>query len=151
MHRPFLCRAMSQIFLLCFSRSRLLPARPYDMVRHMADEIDRALVKLSRENPRDCFYQKGDPGHVIQWTSTCEAEQRENPTAEIMPARWPVHTETQWTPLLRASMVSEFHQLPRWVYTYQQRLYYAGEPFGRKPSAVKEALKETRSLFSKST
>lgn len=101
------------------------------------DKIDPALVKLAHDNPRDCFYQKGDPGHVIQWTSTCTD----------MPARWPVHTETQWTPMLYAGIAAQYHRLPRWVYSYQQRLHYAGEPYGRSEGTVKKAL----SLFPKST
>jgi hypothetical protein len=116
------------------------------------DKIDAALVKLARENPREIFVQKGDAGSFgIQWTSTCEAEQRENPAAEIMPARWPIHTETQWTPMMRAGIAAEFSRLPHWVYTYEQRLQYAGEPYGRGTSAVKTALKKVRSPFPKST
>jgi hypothetical protein len=104
----------------------------------MADEIDPALVQLARENPRVCFYQKGDPGHVIQMTSTCTD----------MPARWPVHTETEWTPMLYASIAAKYEWLQTHrAYSYTERLYYAGEPFGRRAGTVKKAL----SLFPKST
>jgi hypothetical protein len=122
-----------------------LPCYPGASARHdatyMTGKIDLALVKLAREKPRECFHQKGDPGYVIQWTSTCTD----------MPARWPVHTETQWTPMLYASIATEYERLQTHrSYSYTQRLYYAGEPFGRGGTTVKTALKAF-SLFPKSS
>jgi hypothetical protein len=112
-------------------------------MRHdfMADDekIDPALVKLAHDNPRQIFIQKGDPGYGIQWTSTCTDT----------PARWPIHTETQWTPMLFDGIAARYEwlQANRPGYDYKQRLYYAGEPFGRREGTVKKAIP----LFPKST
>jgi hypothetical protein len=105
----------------------------------MADvKIDRAAARMAQEHPRDCFQQKGDPDHVIVWTSTCTNA----------PARWRVYTETEWTPMMRASIAAKFEWLQtHTAYDYKQRLYYPGEPYGRREGAVKIAL----SLFPKST
>ena len=143
MHRPFLCRSMSQIFLLCFSRSRPLPARPYDMVRHMADDkdfkIDPALVQLSQQRPREIFIQKGNPGYGIQMTSTCAANQ---------PACWPIHTETEWTPLLYASIADEYAELQAGSTDCRKQIVgRISDLYGRGKSTIATAL----SAFRRST
>jgi hypothetical protein len=102
----------------------------------MADDkdfkIDPALVQLSQQRPREIFIQKGNPGYGIQMTSTCAANQ---------PACWPIHTETEWTPMLYASIAVRYEELQSYLgYSYTQKLYYAGEPFGRSASTVKTAL-----------
>jgi hypothetical protein len=68
----------------------------------MADKIDPALVKLSQQYPRQIFIQKGDPSYGVQFTSTCAVDQ---------PARWLIHSETKWTPMLRASIQQEYTTL----------------------------------------
>jgi hypothetical protein len=99
----------------------------------MAEKIDPALVQLARQYPREIFMQDG---YAIQYTSTCTD----------MPARWPVHTKRQWTPMLYASIAATFDNRASWLRSYQQRLHDAGEPFGRGERTVEKAI----SLFPKS-
>jgi hypothetical protein len=106
------------------------------------DKIDPALVRITASTLHylEGFFQKGDPGHVVIWTSTCTD----------MPARVPVYTETQWTrsmlyPLIAAKY--EWLQTYRPGYDYEQRLHYAGEPFDRGATTVKKAI----SAFAEST
>jgi hypothetical protein len=96
------------------------------------DEIDPALVQLTRQYPRVCFHQKGDPGHVIQWTSTCTDS-------------WSVYPETEWTKqLLYPAIAATYeHVQNRFAgYNYRQRLEYVGDLYGRGERTVQIAIAE---------
>ena len=99
----------------------------------MPDEIDPALVQITPTRPREAFQQNGDPGYVVVWTSTCSTA----------PTRIPFHTPQEWTPMMYASITARFTALSSDTYCYKQRLYYAGQPYGRGERTVKTALKAT--------
>jgi hypothetical protein len=96
-------------------------------------KIDPAVVKLALEYERDIFI---DNGHAVQCSSTCNKA-----AGEV--AVWAVHTKREWTPKLYASITAKYAwlEINRPGYDYKQRLYYAGEEFGRSPGTVKTALK----------
>jgi hypothetical protein len=48
--------------------------------------------------------------------------------------------------MMYESMAAEFHRMPRWIYSYEQKLQYTGEAYGRSERTVETALQ----LFPKS-
>jgi hypothetical protein len=65
-----------------------------------------------------------------------------------MPARWSMpYTKRQWVPMMYQSMAAEYASLSR-VYSYEQKLQYTGELYGRSKRTVETAL--SFSLFPKS-
>jgi hypothetical protein len=102
----------------------------------MADtKIDPALVQLTSESTNyylTGFEQKGDPGYALIQTSTCKDREL---------ARVRIYSPQEWTPMLHAAITAKFMSLSSDTYFYKQRLYYAGQPYGRSESTVKTALK----------
>ena len=91
---------------MCLVLSRRLHATYSRHKTTMADDkIDPALVRITASTLHylEGFFQKGDPGHVVIWTSTCTD----------MPARVQVHTERQWKPMMYAGIAAEFYRMPR--------------------------------------
>jgi hypothetical protein len=104
------------------------------------DKIDPALVQLSRQYPRQIFIQKGAPSYGVQWTSTCTDQ----------PARWPIHTETQWTPMLRTAIAEEYAkqlqaQAGSTTRYYQKEIVgRIGSLFGRERTTVTNVITTIR-------
>jgi hypothetical protein len=96
------------------------------------DKIDPAVVQLARENPYTVYLQGG---HAIVYTSTCKDTN--------MPACWPVRSENRYTPQLYTAIRARFASVADSTLSYKQRLYYAGQPYGRSESTVKTALRKT--------
>jgi hypothetical protein len=111
-----------------------------DTGRAMPDDridpaFDPAVIPLARDNPGDIYY--AGPGYVMLSTS-----------ATTPPVRKPIRTEAlksenSYTPQLYASISAVFLTLSSDMYSYKQRLYYAGQPYDRGERTVKTALKAT--------
>ncbi len=101
----------------------------------MADDIDPALIPLSRQFPDSVFIDRS--GVAVQWTSTCSTAPRCSP----------ISREQEWTPLLYQAIAVNYAQMADSTYSYKQKIGYCCDAFGRGATTVKTAIK----LFPEST
>jgi hypothetical protein len=106
------------------------------------DKIDPALVRLTSESTNyylTGFVQKGDPGYALIQTSTCKE-------GEL--ARVRIYTETQWTPLLRASIAKEYArqlQAGSTARHYQKQIVgRIGDLYGRGRTTITDVITAIR-------
>jgi hypothetical protein len=97
-------------------------------------KTDQGAARVAQENYLTGFKQNGDPNYALVWTSTCSTA----------PARLRIYSETEWTKeFLYPSMAATFESLQDThpEYTYEQRLHYVGDLYGRSRTTVWKAIK----------